>query len=74
MGRNTYRRSLRCQIKVSSGPEIQPEGPRSQHAQWGKPPSPRLRIGESWRLPLPHCQVQEAPRFARRLLRFGAAE
>eukprot|EP00969_Alexandrium_andersonii_P068564 3024834-Alexandrium_andersonii.AAC.1 len=47
------RRSLRCLVKVSSGPRIQPERPRSQHAQRAKRPSPRLRIGES-RRPLWH--------------------
>eukprot|EP00969_Alexandrium_andersonii_P043586 1910961-Alexandrium_andersonii.AAC.1 len=51
--------------KVDSGPKSSPRGPRSQQAQRAKRPSPRIRIGDSRRPPVPHCQAQEAPREAR---------
>eukprot|EP00969_Alexandrium_andersonii_P126407 5587941-Alexandrium_andersonii.AAC.1 len=44
-------------VKVSSGPRIQPEGPRSQHAQRAKRPSPWLGIAN---VGAPHSACPDA--------------
>eukprot|EP00969_Alexandrium_andersonii_P090507 3995658-Alexandrium_andersonii.AAC.1 len=56
-------------VKVSLGPQIQPEGAAAQARPRGQTALSAIQNRRKSENPDPHCQEQEAPREARRLLR-----
>eukprot|EP00969_Alexandrium_andersonii_P217630 9613511-Alexandrium_andersonii.AAC.1 len=54
---------------MSSGPNIQPEGAAAPACPTGQTALSAAPNRQKPKTPMPHCQAQEAPRLARRLLR-----
>eukprot|EP00969_Alexandrium_andersonii_P190760 8426989-Alexandrium_andersonii.AAC.1 len=58
-------------VEVSWGPKVEPEGAAVQARPTGQTALPAARKRRKSETPIPQVQTQEAPRFARRLLRLA---